>query len=306
MGPDEFHEKYPDADKGGLKNNSYTNLMVAWILQRAFDLLEGMSASTRKALTEKIRLTESELDRWQEIAQKLYVSISSDGILEQFEGYFELKELDWAHYQHRYGNIHRMDRILKAEGESPDEYKVAKQADALMTFYLLAEDQVKTILNDLGYTPPESLLHDNFYYYLSRTSHGSTLSRLVHAYLAHILGDKNLSWQLYTEALKSDYIDVQGGTTKEGIHAGVMTGTVLFALRAYAGLDYSGETLKLNPNLPATWRSMRFGVDFKGDRYVFSITPETIKIKLEGSEEKSIRVNEKELLLQTDQWIEAS
>jgi HAD superfamily hydrolase (TIGR01509 family) len=304
MGPDEFHEKYPGADMGGLKNNSYTNILVAWILQRVFDLLEKMSASARKALAEKIRLTEAELAHWREIAQKLYVSISNDGILEQFEGYFDLKELDWAHYQHKYENIHRMDRILKSEGKSPDEYKVAKQADALMTFYLLTEEQVKGILNDLGYSPPENFLHDNFYYYLSRTSHGSTLSRLVHAYLAHILGDSNLSWQLYTEALKSDYTDLQGGTTKEGIHAGVMTGTVLFALRAFAGLNHSGEMFKLNPKLPATWRSMRFGVDFKGDRYYFSIAPEIIQIKLEGTKEKTISVRGKEIPLQPDQWIE--
>jgi trehalose/maltose hydrolase-like predicted phosphorylase len=304
MGPDEFHEKYPDAEKGGLKNNSYTNILVAWILQRAFDLLEEMSDPARKVLTEKIRLTETELAHWREVAQKLYVPMSDDGILEQFEGYFDLKELDWAQYQHKYGNIHRMDRILKAEDKSPDDYKVAKQADALMTFYLLAEEQVKKILSDLGYSPPENLLHENFYYYLSRTSHGSTLSRLVHAYLANTLGDKNLSWQLYTEALKSDYADLQGGTTKEGIHAGVMTGTVLFALRAYAGLKYNGEMLKLDPRLPTTWRRMRFNLGFKGDRYFFSITPEIIQIKLESIKGKTVSVRGEEIPLQPDQWIE--
>ena len=31
MGPDEFHEKYPGATEGGLRNNAYTNVMVAWI-----------------------------------------------------------------------------------------------------------------------------------------------------------------------------------------------------------------------------------------------------------------------------------
>ncbi|MBT8087782.1 MAG: HAD-IA family hydrolase, partial [Gammaproteobacteria bacterium] len=33
MGPDEFHEKLPGADKGGLRNNSYTNIMAAWLLR---------------------------------------------------------------------------------------------------------------------------------------------------------------------------------------------------------------------------------------------------------------------------------
>ena len=35
MGPDEFHEKYPGAAEGGLRNNAYTNVMVAWICEIA-------------------------------------------------------------------------------------------------------------------------------------------------------------------------------------------------------------------------------------------------------------------------------
>ena len=127
----------------------------------------------------------------------------------------------------------------------------------------------------------------------------------MHAYLAHLLGDSGLSWQLYTEALKSDYIDIQGGTTKEGIHAGVMTGTVLFALRAFAGLDYSGEVLKLTPDLPPTWRSMRFGVGFKGDRYSFSITDGEVRILLEGASARKIRVRGRGIELKPGRWVAA-
>ena len=304
MGPDEFHEKYPGATEGGLRNNSYTNILVAWALKSALTLFEQMSKDAQKTLQEKLQLTGDELAHWQEIAYKLTVPLSDEGILEQFEGYFDLKELDWEHYQQEYGNIHRMDRILKAEGESPDAYKVAKQADALMTFYILGEQRVKKVLEDLGYAPPEYLLRENFYYYLSRTSHGSTLSRLVHGYLAYQLGDKNLSWQLYTEALKSDYIDIQGGTTKEGIHAGVMTGTVYFALRAFAGLDFSDDILHLNPNLPATWRSMQLNIGFKGCRYSFKVTPETVHVRIDSEDEQKILVRGKEILLRPEQWNE--
>ena len=31
MGPDEFHEKYHESEEGGLKDNTYTNLMVVWV-----------------------------------------------------------------------------------------------------------------------------------------------------------------------------------------------------------------------------------------------------------------------------------
>ncbi len=287
MGPDEFHEKYPNTNEGELKNNSYTNILVAWSLRRSFDLLNKMSKKAKTTLLEKLQLSDDELTRWQDISKRLTIPINNEGVLEQFEGYFALKELDWAHYREKYGNIHRMDRILKAEGKSPDDYKVAKQADALMIFYVLGEEKVKSILGDLGYAPPDDFLRLNFDYYLPRTSHGSTLSRLVHAYLADLLGDKQLSWQLYAEALESDFVDIQGGTTKEGIHLGVMTGTVFFALRAFAGIDTSKEKLSVSPSLPAHWRELRFNIGFKGHRYHLEITPSRIQ-----KEEKQLHKKE--------------
>ena len=63
---------------------------------------------------------------------------------------------------------------------------------------------------------PDDYLENNFDYYIERTSHGSTLSRLVHARLAWLMGRKELGWGLYMDALRSDLVDIQGGTTGEG------------------------------------------------------------------------------------------
>ena len=48
-------------------------------------------------------------------------------------------------------NIQRMDRILKAEGDDPDHYKVAKQADAVMLFFLFSDDELRELFRRLGY-----------------------------------------------------------------------------------------------------------------------------------------------------------
>ena len=37
---------------------------------------------------------------------KLNVDISSEGIMAQFHGYSQLKEIDWEHYQKKHKNIH--------------------------------------------------------------------------------------------------------------------------------------------------------------------------------------------------------
>ncbi len=277
MGPDEYHEKYPDSAEGGLKDNSYTNIMVVWAFNKAFEILDRLDGKAREKLERRIGLSAEELARWGDITRRIHIPLStactelgqSNGILEQFDGYFELKELDWEAYKSKYGNIARIDRILKAEGKSPDDYKVAKQADALMVFYNLHPDELAKILTEAGYPVQEDLLRVNFDYYFKRTSHGSTLSKPVHAYLANLIGERELSWRLYVDALKSDYDDVQGGTTKEGIHTGVMAGSAVLALRAYAGLNPDGEQVSIDPRLPASWRKMRFNIGFRGDRYYF-------------------------------------
>ena len=66
------------------------------------------------------------------------VVFHADGVLTQFEGYEQLEEFDWEGYRERYGNIQRLDRVLEAEGDSTNRYKLAKQADVLMLLFLLS------------------------------------------------------------------------------------------------------------------------------------------------------------------------
>ena len=61
------------------------------------------------------------------------------------EGYESLEELDWDAYRRRYGNIQRLDRILRAEGHDPNRYKLAKQADTVMLFFLFAHDELEEL-----------------------------------------------------------------------------------------------------------------------------------------------------------------
>ena len=187
--------------------------------------------------------------------------------------------------------------MLKAEGKTADDYKVAKQADTLMSFYNLPEKEVTAILKKLGYKLKSGYLKDNLEYYLQRTSHGSTLSRVVHAQLANIIGDEKLSWELYSDALSSDFNDIQGGTTAEGIHAGVMAGTVLVALQTYAGVDVRDGKLSINPHLPKYWRHLKFNLDLQGNHFEIEVSREEIKLKFIGKDEKvtfSVNGTEKE------------
>ncbi len=295
MGPDEFHEHLPGADEGGLKDNAYTNIMVAWLFGKVTAYLDSEPGRQMGPILRKINLDGEEIDRWKDIKKRLTLHISSEGIIAQFDGYFGLKELDWALYHERYGDIHRMDRILKAEGRSPDDYKVAKQADTLMAWYNLGKDEVSTLLSEMGYQADKAALRTNFEYYIQRTSHGSTLSRIVHASLANELGLGDLAWELYMEALSSDYVDIQGGTTAEGIHAGVMGSTILFVIQSIAGIHFRDRILSVHPALPEGWKKISFNFAFRKKYYTFEVFREKMFISVNAPDDQlvEIRINGK-------------
>ena len=219
MGPDEYHDMYPDADTGGLRNNAYTNVMVVWLLERAFEVLALLGDSRRAELAEETGLSPEEERRWRDITGRMTVPFHGDGVISQFEGYDALAEFDWAGYREKHGNIERLDRILEAEGDSTNRYKASKQADVLMLFYLLRDDELKAIFRQLGYELDGETIRKTMDYYTARTSHGSTLSRVVHAAVS-ARSDPRTSWAYFKEALQSDVADIQGGTTPEGVHMG--------------------------------------------------------------------------------------
>ncbi len=284
MGPDEFHEKLPGAKKPGIKDNAYTNVMVVWLMEKSLELLERLPAANLSALKKRIGFKEQETEKWRDMTTKMNVIMAKGGIISQFDGYMDLKELDWDGYRKRYYSIHRMDRILKAENDSPDNYKVAKQADTLMLFYVLEPDEVARILRQLGHEvgDPIKLLADNYAYYEQRTSHGSTLSKVVHAVISGYIRSEEAAWDWFMEAMRSDVFDTQGGTTIEGVHTGVMAGTLEVIIKDFAGVNFFGPVPVVEPDMPDHWNSMSFSLLYRRLWYDFTIDRKRIKVGVRG------------------------
>ncbi len=282
MGPDEFHERLPNASRAGFRDNAYTNFLIVATLLNAVEMLEALPEPQRREVRHSAGVDEDQLKRWDDITKKMHIPVNKDGIISQFEGYFGLKELNWDAYRKKYGNIQRLDRILKAEGKSPNAYKVAKQADVLMIFYLFSLRKIASVFRRLGVRFTDETLKKNYDYYIKRTSHGSTLSKVVHCYVAHLLGREGEAWQWFLEVLKSDIYDTQGGTTPEGIHAGVMAGSVYIALKCFAGLELFDERIVLSPSLPRDWREVRFRLLYKGRWITFLLSRRQVFIYIQG------------------------
>ncbi|STX03526.1 Uncharacterized glycosyl hydrolase Rv2006/MT2062 [Kocuria rosea] len=289
MGPDEYHDGYPDAPGAGLRDNAYTNVLLSWLCDRAAEVLRELAGHPGDDLADRLGLTVEETAHWGRMAQQMAVPFHAEGIISQFDGYESLLELDWARYRARYGNIGRLDLILEAENDATNRYKLAKQADVLMLIYLLGPTGVIDQLDRLGYSFTELQLERTVEYYLARTADGSTLSRVVHASVLSRL-DASRAWSVFRQALVADLDDTQGGTTREGIHLGAMSGTIDIMLRAFAGLQTEANALTFDPRLPAHLGSAGFQVQYRGHRIDVWLDTDNLSIRLAPCSAPPVRI----------------
>ena len=278
MGPDEFHDGYPDAPTPGLDNNAYTNVMAVWVLCRALDVLQAVSEINRIELMSRLELSAAEIERWDTISRRMFVPFQGNGIISQFEGYEKLQELDWEAYRARYLDIQRLDLILEAEGDSANRYKLSKQADVLMLFYVFSADEFGGLMKRLDYPVAEGDIQRNVAYYASRSSDGSTLSRVAMSWVL-ARSDRTGAMSCFTQALQSDVVDIQNGTTAEGVHLGAMAGTVDLMQRVTTGIEVTADVLRLNPRLPPELNRLDMRIRYRGHALDLRLTPDTLTVR---------------------------
>lgn len=262
IGPDEFHSGYPSAPYDGIDNNAYTNVMAVWVIMRAFDALELLPLPNRLDLRETLGLHDDELAHWDHVSRRMFVPFH-DGVISQFEGYDGLQELDWPRYREKYGDIQRLDRILEAEGDDVNRYRASKQADALMLLYLMSSDELRELLDRLGYRFLPEQIPQMVDYYMARTSHGSTLSGVVHTWVL-ARANRARAMEFFHQALVSDVADIQGGTTSEGIHLAAMAGSVDLMQRCFTGMETRADRIILSPLWPESLGVLALPIHYRG------------------------------------------
>ena len=289
MGPDEFHDGYPDRPGRGIDDNAYTNTMVSWLLRRVLDAYQLLGNQADADAWERLGVTSDELVVWEEVGRRLRVPFHPNRILSQFAGYEDLAEFDWDHYRHRYGNIGRLDLILEAEGDSPNRYKLSKQADVLMLLYLFSAEELTDLLTHLDYSFDPATIPATVDYYTARMSHGSSLCRVAVAWVL-ARGDRARSWEIFRQTMLSDVADMQSGTTREGIHLGAMAGTIDLVQRCYTGLRVHDDTLWFDPRLPDQLPELRFPVRYRHHWIDVTITHHRIQLCARPGRDRSVRV----------------
>lgn len=291
VGPDEYHTKYPNSDQVGINNNAYTNVMAIYVFKHALEAMDHLDNRRRKELCGRLQISKEDIERWISISQNMYIPFHEDGkIISQFEGFEDLQDLDWDKYHEEYGEVLRLDRVLESENDEVSRYKAVKQADVLMLFYLFSSDELVGLMELAGYKFNPKYIPDNIEYYNSITSHGSTLSKLVFSWVM-ARSHRSESWHNFKTALISDFKDIQGGTTPEGIHLGAMAGTVDLIRRCYTGMEIREDALWFNPQLPEELTYITFRLKFRNHWILLHLTSNKLTLISDGGwEDQKIKV----------------
>jgi len=290
MGPDEYHDAYP-GKKPGINNNAYTNLMTVWLFSTATELISVMPKLELEKIKKKIGLNKEEIDLWKRIMKGMLIPFipSLNKVIAQFEGYEKLKEFEFETYRLKYGDIRRLDRILESEHNSTNNYKVSKQADALMLFYLFSTEQLAKLFKIAGYKFSPKMIPETINYYLKRTSHGSSLSFVVHSWVLSRL-NRESSFEFFTKALEVDFNDISK-TTHEGVHLGAIAGSTDIIQRCYTGLEFRKNIIFLNPLFPKELERIRMKIYYRGGWINLDIGKKKTSISFDAPKHIRVEIN---------------
>ncbi|MBU6450204.1 MAG: beta-phosphoglucomutase family hydrolase [Cyanobacteria bacterium REEB67] len=306
IGPDEFHKRYLNADKPGINNNAYTNILAVWTLCRALEFLEVMPPDLRSHMCERLHITEEEKQLWEDVSRKMFVPFTADGIIEQFEGFSQLAE--FPGFQQGAINEAELNAALAKNDGVLNQYKICKQADLLMLMYIFSPNELGELFERLGYKYDDHAMAANADYYIPRTANESTLSRVAHAWVlsrldrlrrrvgpGHLLPPcqqlAKCSADIFYEALGSDFYDIASrGTARTGIHMGAMAGTVDIVQRCYTGIVTRDDVLWFDPDLPDLLNRLSFTMRYRRHSLTVDISREKLTVGTRSYSDEPIKV----------------
>jgi kojibiose phosphorylase len=246
IGPDENHDH--------VDNSQFTNYMVRWHLQKALEALRWLRVhgpDIMARLINELGLTPERLAHWQNVIDGLILLHDrQSGLIEQYEGFFALKDVDWPAYK---GRTQSMQEILGIEGCT--EYKALKQADVIALLCLLG-DQFD-----------DKTWQANWEYYVPITDHeyGSSLGPSMHAWAACRLNKPEEAYHHFMRAARADLLDVRGNAG-DGIHAASAGGLWEACVFGFAGMNLKENEVTFSPKFPAHWTRLAFPITVLGER----------------------------------------
>ncbi|WP_420631005.1 beta-phosphoglucomutase [Candidatus Leptofilum sp.] len=252
IGPDEYHDH--------VDNNAFTNFILRWHLQTAQETLRWLQIHAPQqadTLTQALDLSDERLAHWQNIADNIiFLHDKESGLIEQFEGFFQRKKVDWP----KYANTEKSMQVLLGI-EGANKHQVLKQADVIALFCLFPNAfDAKTQQANWDYYEP---ITDHVY--------GSSLGPSMHAWAACLMNQPELGYEHFMRAARADLLNVRGNAG-DGIHAASAGGLWQAVVFGFAGLRLAEEGHTINPRLPAHWQRVSFKFYRQGKQQIVNIS----------------------------------
>lgn len=274
----------PNEYENNVNNNWYTNYIAKWCIEYCMDNLEKVKkefSADYDRIIEKTKLNNEELERWKEVADKMYFPYSDEYKIFLQQDNFLDKEIipvsELPRSQRPINQKWSWDRILRS--------CYIKQADVLQGFYFFEDHFSK------------DELEKHFDFYEPLTVHESSLSPCVHSIQAAALGRMDLAYQFYLRTSRLD-LDDYNNEVKEGCHITSMAGTWMSIVEGFGGMRVVNDSLSFNPKIPNGWESFSFKVNFRDQILKVIVTPEKTSFALEGEDQLKLLVKGKEVLVE--------
>ena len=279
----------PNEYENNVNNNWYTNYIAQWCINYALENIAKVKTdfdSDYTRIMNKVRLSETEMNKWKDVADNMYFPYSEKHKVYLQQDNFLDKELitveNLDKSQRPINQKWSWDRILR----SP----YIKQADTLQGFYFF-EDHFT-----------QEQLEKHFDFYEPFTVHESSLSPCVHSVQAAKLGRMNQAYEFYLRTSRLD-LDDYNKEVEEGLHITSMAGTWMSIVEGFGGMRIKNNTLSFEPQIPKQWKDYSFTINFRGHVLKVSVSHTDVKFELEGDAELQILVNNKTITVSPNSLI---
>ena len=279
----------PNEYENNVNNNFYTNYIAKWCIDytvEQINKIEKEYPSDYTRILNKVKLSQSEINHWKEVADNMYFPYSEEhDVYLQQDGFLDkelVKVSDLEKSQRPINQKWSWDRILR----SP----YIKQADTLQGFYFFEDHFSK------------EQLEKHFDFYEPFTVHESSLSPCVHSIQAAVLGRMEQAYTFYLRTSRLD-LDDYNKEVHEGLHITSMAGTWMSIVEGFGGMRVKNSTLHFEPKIPAQWEGYSFKINFRNQVLKVSVRPNETNLSLEGDKEITVFVNGKEILVEPNSLV---
>ncbi len=273
----------PDEYSAVVDDNFYTNLMAAFNLRFAADLVEDLANTDPGAhsdLIERLSIDPAEPAAWRRAADAMALPFDEQrGVHVQDARFLEREPWDIAGTppEKRPLLLHYHPLVIY-------RHQVLKQADLVLALYLH------------GRLFDEAQKRADFDFYDPLTTGDSTLSAAVQSIIAAEVGYQDLAMTYFERMLYVDLADLHANTA-DGVHIASTGGAYQALVAGFGGMRDDGGVLRFDPRPPAGWTELGFTVRNAGSQVRVTIEPGSATFELRSGPAATLLVRGREIRL---------